>query len=284
MRPLLETIFTSTQQTSFKYFIRTAQQLESYWHYHPEIEITYFKSGTGLRFVGDSIKPFQAGDLVMTGENLPHDYISNEGDESIEAHVFQFSKTLFQQFPECIALYPLFSTAAFGLKFDNYPVSIIEKIEHFHTQTPIQQFIHLLEILNLLSEISTTEKLSSISFTSKTKNTQHQNKISIITKYITTHLDRPIALDEIAQFANMSPPSFCRWFKAAVGNSFVTYLNTARIERACQQLLQTEDSIGQIAFNNGFETIGHFNRVFKKLKTVPPSQYRKQIQLQRLNS
>ena len=43
-----------------------------HWHYHEAFELTFFESGEGTRFVGDQIQPFQRGDLVLLGANLPH--------------------------------------------------------------------------------------------------------------------------------------------------------------------------------------------------------------------
>src|SRR5881275_1191197 len=42
------------------------------WHYHNEVELIHFKKGEGTQFIGDSIKRFKAGDVVLVGANLPH--------------------------------------------------------------------------------------------------------------------------------------------------------------------------------------------------------------------
>src|SRR5215217_5573681 len=42
------------------------------WHYHREIELIHFKKGEGTQFIGDNIRRFKAGDVVMVGSNLPH--------------------------------------------------------------------------------------------------------------------------------------------------------------------------------------------------------------------
>ena len=47
------------------------------WHFHPEYEIQLVTSTTGRYFVGDYIANFAPGNLVMTGTNLPHNWVSN---------------------------------------------------------------------------------------------------------------------------------------------------------------------------------------------------------------
>ncbi|WP_449434992.1 AraC family ligand binding domain-containing protein [Pedobacter steynii] len=42
------------------------------WHYHAEVELIYFKKGNGTQFIGDSIKRFRSGDVVLVGAHLPH--------------------------------------------------------------------------------------------------------------------------------------------------------------------------------------------------------------------
>ncbi len=48
------------------------------WHYHPELELVLSLKSTGTRFVGDSIKKFEAGDVVLIGKNLPHMWLNDE--------------------------------------------------------------------------------------------------------------------------------------------------------------------------------------------------------------
>ena len=46
------------------------------WHQHPEVELAWVMAGSGLRYVGDSVEPFQAGDFCLLGSNLPHTWLS----------------------------------------------------------------------------------------------------------------------------------------------------------------------------------------------------------------
>lgn len=78
----------------------------------------------------------------------------------------------------------------------------------------------------------------------------------------------------MAERTGLVGSSFCRWFKAATGNSFITFLNTARVEKAGQLLMQTDGTIAEIAYASGFESISHFNRVFKRVKGTTPTRFR----------
>lgn len=54
--------------------------LNNRWHYHPEIELIHFHRGAGTQFVGDSIKRFASGDIVLVGANVPHYWRDDDGD------------------------------------------------------------------------------------------------------------------------------------------------------------------------------------------------------------
>lgn len=50
----------------------TVPDVNNHWHYHREIELIYFKNGSGTQFIGDSVKPFKSGNVVLVGSHLPH--------------------------------------------------------------------------------------------------------------------------------------------------------------------------------------------------------------------
>ena len=79
--PKLETIRIQDASQTFHYYKNVENAWDSFWHYHPEIEITYIHKGRGLRFVGDSIQPYQTGDVVLFGKNLPHDFATKKSVE-----------------------------------------------------------------------------------------------------------------------------------------------------------------------------------------------------------
>lgn len=84
-----------------------------------------------------------------------------------------------------------------------------------------------------------------------------------------------ISLADVAQAVNVSSYYFCRVFKKATGLSFTQYLSRLRVERAKNLLLNPNRRITEVAYDVGFESITHFNRVFRQIAGQSPSQFRK---------
>lgn len=82
-----------------------------------------------------------------------------------------------------------------------------------------------------------------------------------------------LTLEEMAGSVNMSPKYFCRFFQEMTHRTPVDYLNYYRIERACYQLLTTDQSITEIAYNSGFNDLSYFIKTFKKYKGTTPKKY-----------
>lgn len=84
-----------------------------------------------------------------------------------------------------------------------------------------------------------------------------------------------LTVAEIARRVSLSESHFCHLFKAETGISPIQYLNRARIGRAAERLRSSSDSITSIAFEAGFQSLTHFNRIFLKLMGETPRNYRK---------
>lgn len=276
MKFQLENINYNKSQSSFNFFRNEVLCFKSYRHFHPEYELTYIDRGLGIRYIGDAVESYASGDLVLIGGNLPHDYISSEEEhETTIAYVFQFDKSSFNNIPEIKCVEPLFTEARYGIQFENPSHELIEKIKTATDQPSFNNYIIFLEIMEMLSRHKKRQRISSISFSSHTKTKFEQSKIMKATEYISENFQNNITIEQMAKICNMTPTSFCRWFKLSTGHSFITYLNLTRIEKASQLLVLTSYSISSISFQVGYETLSHFNRTFKRIKNTTPREYRK---------
>ena len=106
---------------------------------------------------------------------------------------------------------------------------------------------------------------------------KHQSKVDRILNYIRLHYSEPMNLPDLAEHFHMSEAYFSHYFKEKVGENYLTHLNDVRIQNAALDLYQTEDSVTEIALNNGFSTPSVFNRHFKKAYGKTPMEYRNEM-------
>jgi AraC-like DNA-binding protein/ligand-binding sensor protein len=92
--------------------------------------------------------------------------------------------------------------------------------------------------------------------------------------YIVEHQADPIDLGDVAKAMHVSTFYFCKMFKKATGLTFTEYLGRVRIERAKTQLLNPNRRVSEVAYDVGFQSLTHFNRVFRRIAGQSPTKYR----------
>ena len=96
-------------------------------------------------------------------------------------------------------------------------------------------------------------------------------------EYIQEHQAEELSLNQVARAVNMSTFYFCKMFKKVAGINFTDYVARVRIEKSKNLLLNPNLRVSEIAFEVGFQSLTHFNRVFKKLLGQSPTDYRAQL-------
>jgi len=96
-------------------------------------------------------------------------------------------------------------------------------------------------------------------------------------EFINEHQTEDLTLGQVAKAVNTSTFYFCKMFKKATGINFTDYLSRVRIEKSKNLLLNPNLRISEIAFEVGFQSLTHFNRVFKKVLGQSPTEYRAKV-------
>ena len=96
-------------------------------------------------------------------------------------------------------------------------------------------------------------------------------------EYIQEHQTENLRLGHVAKAVNTSTFYFCKMFKKVTGINFTDYLSRVRIEKSKNLLLNPNLRVSEIAFEVGFQSLTHFNRVFKKILGQSPTEYRTQL-------
>lgn len=253
------------------------------WHYHPELELVFIKNSSGTRFLGDSIKKFQQGDLVLIGENLPHmwqnDPVYFEEDSNLhaEALVIHFNKDFagkdFFKTPEFASIKELLELAKRGILFRGKTnLCIAEILEEMLGASDFDRFIQFMKLLKLLSNESSIEILSSPGFVESFKKEENR-RLDKIYDYIINHFREEITLEKVADLASMNTSSFCRYFKKTTNKTFSHYLNEVRVGFACRLLMEHKHNISETCYACGFNNISNFNRQFRMIAKMSPSEY-----------
>ncbi|WP_114781792.1 AraC family transcriptional regulator [Botryobacter ruber] len=284
MKPFLIKVDVAPEQ-SFKVRDNVNPLYYNQWHYHDELELTFIKQGTGIRFVGDSIENFQAGDLILIGSNLPHFWRSDEAaskdetESSCQALVVQFKAgfwgNTFLELPELGAVKELFAKAGRGIRITGTARRQVSNLMADLTNaTGLDRLLLLLQTLKTIAATEEVAYLSSAGFNSSL-NEAETKRMSAIYSYTLAHFSRKINLDEVASVASLTPNAFCRYFKTHTRKTYTQFLQEIRVGHACKLLMQNNLSIGQVCLDSGFQNVSNFNRCFKSITQLTPLEYQK---------
>jgi len=276
MKPVLEDISLQLLQSSFLAYSFQASSFEFKWHFHPEYELTFIVKGNGYRLIGNSHEDFSENDLVLIGPNLPHTWVGKAyNEENVEAIVIQFSKDFANKIlglEENRSLASLLNNSGQGLFFNQWPEGIESQLFDIIRAEGMDKIVRFMVVLSRLSQLEATP-LSSPSFRYAI-NQQYETRIDKVCLFLQHNFQNEVNLKQVADLVFMTESNFCKFFKKALGTTFSNYLNELRINEACQFLLHSDETINQIAYKCGFESLSYFNRVFLKKKQTTPSQMR----------
>jgi len=251
------------------------------WHFHPEYEIQLITSTTGKYFVGDYIGNFAPGNLVMTGTNLPHNWVSNvpQGEHVDErCLILQFDAELvvnaIKVFPELKRVESLLDASRWGVLFTPETGAAAEPImrEMLGAQG-MRRVTLFVALLDLLVQSAEQVKLASAAYSADPAR-YAETRINHVLSYIGKNLSQELRETELAELAGQSASAFSRYFRRHTGVPFVQYVNRLRINLACQLLMSGELSITDICYQVGFNNLSNFNRQFLALKDMSPSRWR----------
>lgn len=249
------------------------------WHQHPEAELTWILRGNGLRYVGDNVEPFTAGDFCLIGPNVPHTWLSERGQSrGVRSVVVQFDPMLILAEPpvasEFLPLRYLLERSSRGLSLPTeLSKRCLERV--LSADTSLQKLTALLEILEKLTGKTQVRDLSISPWGAAKARCLDIDRLGRVMNFIGRSHEKPPTHCEAAKVAGLTPSAFSRFFRNAVGRTYQDYLMRLRTGIASRKLLETELSVTEIAFSSGFENLSTFHRTFQKYLSMSPRQFRK---------
>lgn len=290
MKPILEKL-TPEPECSFVLQKDSFPYYPTPWHYHPEYELVLVLKSRGKKIIGDHISYFSEGDLTLMGPNLPHvfdndpAYYVASSQLKAEAIVIHFAEDFlgkdFFNLPEMAKVKKLLNASRRGLQIEGgVKKEIAKRMEEMLLLPPALRLTKLLDILILLSQNEIAQKeylipLASAGFVQHYGNANAE-RLDPVLAFMMQHFTEDIALEEVAALANMSPQSFCRFFKHCTRKTFLAFLNELRVGYACRLISDNRYNISEVCYKSGFNNLSNFNRQFKRITQKTPSEYKRE--------
>lgn len=249
-------------------------------HYHDEIELIRIDVGNFRCSTANQNISTTSGDIIYIAPRTPHE--TETLTHGTKTTLVQFDINDFASFKSNLnkSLYRYINTGETpiyifkagteeNLMITNCIDIIVKEstwqkhgYEHF-VNSGVQSIIGSLYRYNLLHD------------TDSFFDNKYIDKVMPALSYIDIHYAEPLNLEAVSETVNINPSYFCRVFKKSTNSTFTEYLNFVRVMKSEKRLTNHADSISDIAMSVGFSSVSYFNRVFKRVKGISPSDYRK---------
>ena len=254
-------------------------------HSHEVYELNFVENAAGAtRTIGDSHETIGNLDLVlMTGAKLVHVWEQGTCPEQdiheITIHIDPdtFHGALMDK-RAFVSIRHMIDRAQRGLAFPEPAIQILREdiINLAHSNDSFASVIRLFNLLYRLSLVEDARELSSSAFLDAREENEDE-RVRKVKDYITAHYMHDISLKDMADLVCMADESFSRFFRNKTGRTPNRYLIDYRLGIAARMLLTTKLSVAEIGFSCGFNTLSHFNRLFRESKGCTPSEFRERF-------
>ena len=254
-------------------------------HCHEEYELNFVENAAGVvRTIGDSRETIGNLDLVlMTGSKLVHVWDQGTCPEhemyEITIHIAPdpFHGSLIDK-RALVSIRHMLERAQRGLAFPEAAIQIVREdiVNLAHSTDSFASVIRLLNLLYRLSLVKDAKELSSSSFVDAEEGNEDE-RIRQVKDFVAANYMKDIRLQELADIVCMSAESFSRFFHNRTGRTPNRYIIDYRLGVAARMLLNTKLSVSEIGFSCGFNTLSHFNRLFRESKGCTPSEFRERF-------
>lgn len=279
-KDILREITPLTSSDCFTIFTRIKSEFDFPLHLHEELELNFIMNAKGARrIIGDHIGEIGDLELVLVGSNLPHVWQTHHcKSKEIKEITIQFHKDLFDEKflrrNQMSFIRKMFERSAKGIIFSQETIHQI--MPRLSALSQKHGFDSVLELLSILHDLSVSRNMHTLSDTifSNAEFSYSSRRIEKAFEYMNQNFQKNITLAEISKLVNMTEVSFSRFFKAKTGITFIDSLLELRLGNASRLLIDTTQSVAEVAYNCGFNNISNFNRLFKKKKGCTPKEFR----------
>jgi AraC-like DNA-binding protein len=259
-------------------------------HFHQFCELVWIEKGHGKVIIGDYAGDFSEGELILEGAGLPHlwrcdDVYYRKKDLLTRAICIYFPTGFIGDLTDdenvLAADRDLLNRAQRGLRFTGETrTTVIQLIKKAAGSQGLEQMAHFLQIMDILQKTRDYQPLAGVIY-KHANNPFDLDRFNEVYQFLLNNFTHDIMLEEVARICNLTPPAFCRYFKAKTQKNFSRFLNEIRIGHACKLLQDEAVSIKNLCYECGYNNPVNFFKFFKLITGMTPGDYRKALQGQR---
>lgn len=257
------------------------------FHFHKLCELTWVENGHGKLILGDYVGNFSDNELILAAPELPHLWKCDSA--YYETNNKLYTKAIGLYFPEelilnisdddiCTGMYrELMSKAQRGIRFfGSTKEKVIDRLRILTQSNGLLQLGIFLQVLDILSRSGEFEYLAGVGY-KRSANSNEIERFNEVYQFLLRNFYRDIMLEEVARICNMTPNSFCRFFKQKTQKTFTYFLNEIRIGHAKKMLQNENNTIKDVCYECGFNNPVNFFSSFKQITGQTPNEYRKKL-------
>src|SRR5262245_22676164 len=260
---ILREITPLTSSDCFTIFTRVKSEFDFPLHSHEELELNFILNAKGARrVVGDHISEIDDLELVLVGSNLPHVWQTHKcKSKEIREITIQFHKDLFDdkflRRNQLSFIRTMLERSAKGILFSRQTIEqIMPRLTLLNQKQGFDSVLELLSILHDLSISRNMHTLSDATF-NNVQLSYNSRRIEKAIEYMNLNFQKSITLSEVSKLANMTDVSFSRFFRSRTGITFMDSLLEMRLGHASRLLIDTTQSVSEVAYNCGFRSEEH---------------------------
>lgn len=251
------------------------------YHMHQELEIVRIDASEGQVLVGDHAGAFTPGQIYVFGSKLPHAFLNRPGTACARSRCIQLTpdplEGLGRLFPEAVPMTSLLRRADRGLLVDKTALQQASSaLDAVFEAMGFERLLRTLELIAWVAAEANSLPLASPAY-SPVESSRQVARLESVLSHIHTNCTEAINIQHLARLAAMSSTSFHRFFKQSLGRTPVAYINELRLANVAHRLLESNDSVAEIAFAEGFNNLSNFNRLFKRRFGSSPREYRQLV-------
>lgn len=249
-------------------------------HFHQSWELSYVIKGTGIHIIGDMSEPIAEKEIILIPPGINHEWIFDRWNTDCDGEISNISVIFSPSYLKSLSsIFPELSETVSRLMSHHEAISLLGedrlRIERLLLSmrglTATQRLPKMIELIILLAGSTNHSVAGHGQLLSEAKKRLDRLRIFLVCNYA-----RVISLDEIADYIGMNKSSLCTFMRKHTGMTLTEYLNTIRLDVACDHLLHSDENISVIAYESGFSDVTYFNRLFHRRFGMTPSAYKRQ--------